>query len=249
MVLTCLLQHCQVGDIYSVVEVHLLSQLPPARHRWVAVHHGVYIRLGHCYAMSVVGYFEPVEHCLPSSFLGNGTCQGFRALKMHIAFQENNKKYINNNAFSHSQQEKKPEMASNMLVRDIMSKDVKVVNNNTSVQEVVATMTKYDKDAILIVQSGKPTGIITVKDVLVRALEHGVPLNSIIARMIYTNPLVTIDENKSVEEAANLMKHWKIKHLPVTQNEALVGIVTDRDIIYAVPQLMSVMEEFCRPKE
>ncbi|HEX9262691.1 MAG TPA: CBS domain-containing protein [Candidatus Bathyarchaeia archaeon] len=139
-------------------------------------------------------------------------------------------------------------MASNILVRDIMSKDVKVVRNDTTVQEVVATMTKFDKDAILIVQSGKPTGIITVKDVLVRAVEHGMPLNAIIARMIYTNPLVTIDEGATVEEAAKLMKHWKIKHLPVTQNDKLVGMITDRDVIYAVPTLMSIMEEFCRPK-
>jgi len=140
-------------------------------------------------------------------------------------------------------------MASNILVRDIMSKDVKTVRNDTTVQEVVATMTKFDKDAILVVQSGKPTGIITVRDVLVRAVEHGMPLNSIIARMIYTNPLVTIDENTTVEEAAKLMKSWRIKHLPVIQNERLVGMVTDRDVVYAVPALMSTMEEFCRPKK
>jgi CBS domain-containing protein len=138
-------------------------------------------------------------------------------------------------------------MASNVIVRDIMSKDLKVVRNDTTVQEVVATMTKYDKDAILVVQSGRPTGIITVKDVLVRAVEHGMPLNSIIARMIYTNPLVTIDENTTVEEAAQLMKQWKIKHLPVTQNEKLVGMVTDIDIVFAVPKMMSTMEEICRP--
>ena len=140
-------------------------------------------------------------------------------------------------------------MASNILVRDIMSKDVKTVRNDTTVQEVVATMTKFDKDAILVVQSGKPTGIITVRDVLVRAVEHGMPLNSIIARMIYTNPLVTIDENTTVEEAAKLMKSWRIKHLPVIQNERLVGMITDRDVVYAVPALMSTMEEFCRPKK
>jgi CBS domain-containing protein len=138
-------------------------------------------------------------------------------------------------------------MASNIIVRDIMSKDVKVVRNDTTVQEVVATMTKYDKDAILVVQSGKPTGIITVKDVLVRAVEHGMPLNSIIARMIYTNPLVTIDESATVEEAAALMKRWKIKHLPVTQNDRLVGMVTDIDIVFAVPAMLSTMEELCHP--
>ena len=140
-------------------------------------------------------------------------------------------------------------MASNVLVREIMSKDVKTVNNNTTMKEVVALMTKYDKDAILVEQSGKPTGIITVKDVLVRAVEHGVPLNTIIARMVYTNPLVVIDAEATVEEAANLMKHWKIKHLPIVdKNGALVGMVNDRDIVYAVPSLMSTMEEFCRAK-
>ena len=140
-------------------------------------------------------------------------------------------------------------MASNVMVRDIMSKDVKTVRNDTTVKEVIALMNKYDKDAILVEQSGKPTGIITVKDVLVRAVEHGVPLNTIIARMVYTNPLVTIPENSSVEEAANLMKEWKIKHLPIVDKEGcLVGMINDRDIVYSVPSLMSTMEEFCRTK-
>jgi CBS domain-containing protein len=140
-------------------------------------------------------------------------------------------------------------MASNVLVRDIMSKDCKTVNNTTTMKEVVALMTKFDKDAILVIQSGIPTGIITVKDVLVRAVEHGVPLSTIIARMVYTNPLVVIDESATVEEAAKLMKHWQIKHLPIVdKNGALVGMVNDRDIVYAVPSLMSTMEEFCRAK-
>jgi CBS domain-containing protein len=130
-----------------------------------------------------------------------------------------------------------------------MSKDVKTVRNDTSVKEVVALMNKYDKDAILVEQSGKPTGIITVKDVLVRAVEHGVPLNAIIARMVYTNPLVTIDELATVEEAAKLMKHWQIKHLPIVdKNGCLIGMINDRDIVYSVPSLMSTMEEFCRTK-
>jgi CBS domain-containing protein len=140
-------------------------------------------------------------------------------------------------------------MASNILVRDIMSKDIKTVRNDTSVKEVISLMTKYDKDAILVEQSGKPTGIITVKDVLVRAVEHGVPLNTIIARMVYTNPLVVIEENATVEEAAKLMKHWQIKHLPIVDKSgALLGMINDRDVVYSVPKLMSTMEEFCRTK-
>jgi len=140
-------------------------------------------------------------------------------------------------------------MASNVVVRDIMQKDVKTVENNTVLKDVIALMSKYDKDAILVIQSGKPTGIITARDLIVRAMEAEVPIKTIIARMVYTNPLVVIDENATIEEAAKLMKHWNIKHLPVVDKQgALVGLLDDRAIVYAVPKLMSIMEEFCRRK-
>jgi CBS domain-containing protein len=140
-------------------------------------------------------------------------------------------------------------MASNALVRDIMSKDVKVVQNDTSAQEVVALMAKYDVDAVLVVQSGKPTGIITNQDVLIRAVGPGVPLKSVIARMIYTNPLVTIEESATVEEAANLMKSWRIKHLPVTKDGRLVGMLTYVDIVFVVPAMLPIMKELWRPSK
>jgi CBS domain-containing protein len=139
-------------------------------------------------------------------------------------------------------------MASNVTVKDIMTKDVKTVENNTVMKEVISIMNKYDKDAILVVQSGKPTGIITVKDVLIRAVEAEVPLKTVIARMVYTNPLVVIDQNATVKEAAELMKHWNIKHLPVVdKNGALVGMVDDVQIIYSDPKLMPTMD-YCRRK-
>src|SRR5665648_152810 len=139
-------------------------------------------------------------------------------------------------------------MASNVVVKDIMQKDVKVVNNNTVMRDVIQIMNKFDKDAILVIQSGKPTGIITVKDVLIRAVEAEVPLRTVIARMVYTNPLVVIEQNATIEEAAKLMKHWNIKHLPVVDKAgALVGMVDDRQIVYADPKLMSIMD-YCRRK-
>jgi CBS domain-containing protein len=154
---------------------------------------------------------------------------------------------INNNCFSDSVKVK-IEMASNVTVKDIMQKDVKTVENNTVMKDVISIMNKYDKDAILVIQSGKPTGIITVKDVLIRAVEAEVPLRTIIARMVYTNPLVVIDQNATLKEAAELMKHWNIKHLPVVDKAgALVGMVDDRQIVYADPKLMSIME-YCRRK-
>jgi CBS domain-containing protein len=139
-------------------------------------------------------------------------------------------------------------MASNVLVKEIMTKDVHVVRNDTSVQEVIATMTKYDLGYIMVEQSGKPTGIITEHDILVRLVSQGIAPSAVIARMVYTNPVFTIDENATVEEAVQQMKHWGVKHLPVTGKKGeLVGVLTSDDVMFAVPSMISMMEEFCRP--
>lgn len=139
-------------------------------------------------------------------------------------------------------------MATNVTVKDIMQKDVKTVENNTVLKDVIALMTKYDKDAILVIQSGKPTGIITARDLIVRAMEAEVPIRTIIARMVYTNPLVVIDQNATLKEAAELMKHWNIKHLPaVDKNGALVGMVDAMQIVQADPKLIPIMD-FARRK-
>ena len=136
---------------------------------------------------------------------------------------------------------------ANTTVKDIMQKDVKTVENNTVLKDVINLITKYDKDAVFVVQSGKPTGIITQRDLIVRAMEAEVPIKTIIARMVYTNPLVVIDQGATLKEAAELMKHWNIKHLPaVDKNGAIVGLVDATQIIFADPKLMTTLDYICR---
>ena len=60
--------------------------------------------------------------------------------------------------------------------------------------------------------------------------------------MVYTNPLVVIDQYATLKEAAELMKHWNIKHLPaVDKNGALVGMVDATQIVFADPKLMPTL--------
>ncbi|MBT0159533.1 CBS domain-containing protein [Candidatus Bathyarchaeota archaeon A05DMB-2] len=140
-------------------------------------------------------------------------------------------------------------MASNILVKDLMSTNVHVFRNESTAQEIVSTMSKYNVDYVIVVQSAKPTGIITMRDVIVRMVEQGLDPKVVIARAIYTNPLVTIEENATVEEAAKLMKDWKIKHLPVTRDGRITGMITYLDIAFAVPELLPEMKELYRPSK
>jgi CBS domain-containing protein len=138
-------------------------------------------------------------------------------------------------------------MASVVLVRDVMSKDVKVVRPDTTIKEVVATMNKFNIGSIIVMQSDKPVGIITERDVLRRIIELSLAPETQTARHVMTSPITTTNETASIEEAAKLMAKKKIKRLPVINDGKLVGILTYTDIVFKVPTLLSVLEEIVRP--
>ncbi|MEM2104062.1 MAG: CBS domain-containing protein [Candidatus Bathyarchaeia archaeon] len=139
-------------------------------------------------------------------------------------------------------------MAGIVLVRDVMSKNVRVVRPDSSAQEVVATMNKFDIGSIVVVQGERPVGIITKRDILKRIVEPSLTPETLTARQIMTSPVVTINENASINEAAKLMAKKGIKRLLVTRNnDELVGIVTFTDIVTKVPDMLNILEELVRP--
>jgi len=138
-------------------------------------------------------------------------------------------------------------MAGIVLIRDIMSKDVRIVRPDTSVKEVVATMNKFNIGSIIVVQGDRPVGIITERDILRRIVEPCLAPETLTARQLMTSPVITISETASIEEAARLMARKKIKKLPVMNNGKLVGIVSYTDIVFNVPTMLSMLEEIVRP--
>jgi CBS domain-containing protein len=139
-------------------------------------------------------------------------------------------------------------LSETLLVKDIMSTPVKAVREDTVLHEVIATLSNFDIDALVVVEGDKPVGIVTAKDVLTRAYEHGMPVSTVKAGLVASSPVTTIDEEANVQEAAEVMRRKHIKHLPVTRQNCLVGMLSDTDIIFAMPDMMSTMEEVCRPK-
>ncbi|UCD26776.1 MAG: CBS domain-containing protein [Candidatus Bathyarchaeota archaeon] len=138
-------------------------------------------------------------------------------------------------------------MAGIVPVRDVMSKDVKVVRPDSSVKEVVATMNKFDIGSIIVVQGNRPVGIITERDILRRIVQPSLAPETLTARQVMTSPVLTITEIASINEAAELMAKKKVKKLPVMDKQKLVGIVTFTDIVAKVPTMLSILEELVRP--
>jgi CBS domain-containing protein len=139
-------------------------------------------------------------------------------------------------------------MAGIVLVRDIMSKDVRVVRPDTVMKEVVATMNKFDIGSIVVVQSNRPVGIITERDILRRIVEPCLAPEVLRAREVMSSPVITIDEAASIDEASQIMAAKSVKRLLVMDNEKLVGILTFTDIVTQVPNMLGILEELVRPQ-
>jgi len=137
-------------------------------------------------------------------------------------------------------------MGGLVLVRDIMSKDVKAVRPDSSVKEVVAKMNKFNIGSIVVVQGDKPVGVISERDILKRVVEPCLSPEVLTARQVMTSPVVTINETVSLEEAAKLMAKRKVRKIPVMNKQKLVGIVTFTDIVNKVLTTLSILEEFAK---
>jgi len=137
-------------------------------------------------------------------------------------------------------------LAGLMLVRDVMTKEPRVVRRDTSVQEVVATMNKFDISSVIVVQEKRPVGIITHKDIVSKIVQPRIPPDAVRAMEIMATPVVSINEEAGIEEAARLMAKKRIKKLAVVRDDQLVGIITSYDLMRAAPKLTAMLDELLK---
>jgi len=138
-------------------------------------------------------------------------------------------------------------MAGMISVADAMTKDVRVVREDTNVQEVVHTMTKFDISSVVVVQKERPIGLITHKDIMMKVLEQDFVPSALTARHVMSAPVTTISEDATIEEAAKMMASKGYKKLIVVRDGGLVGIVTTTDIVRQQPKLVALFEDLLRP--
>jgi len=139
-------------------------------------------------------------------------------------------------------------MAGIVQVRDVMSKEVKVVRPDTLVKEVVATMNKFSIGSIIVVQSDRPVGIITERDILKRIVEPCLAPETLRAREVMSSPVITIRDTVSIDEAAKIMARKRLKKLLVMEENKLAGIRTFTDIVIQVPNMLGILAELVRPQ-
>lgn len=114
-----------------------------------------------------------------------------------------------------------------MLAKDIMTKQVTTVTSNITARELAKIFTRHNiTGAPVVDKKGKVTGIVSDGDLLTSKGKRVVSF--------MTKQIISVSEDASVEEIANLMTAHKIKRVPVLNGEKLVGIVSRTDIVRAI---------------
>jgi len=125
---------------------------------------------------------------------------------------------------------------ADMKVREIMSRPIVTEDEDALVMEIVKKMAELRIGSVVITSEGKPAGIITERDIALKAVLKDKTATTVKAKEIMSSPLVTIDPEASVDEATELAVKEQIKRLPVVENGVLVGIISVRNILTRKPE-------------
>jgi CBS domain-containing protein len=104
---------------------------------------------------------------------------------------------------------------------------------STHVFDVAKIMAKLNVGAVVVVRDFEPLGIITEGDIIERVVLANKDIHTIVAQEIMTAPLLTIDSERTIEKALEIMQKNHLRRLVVVKGEKLVGIVTERRLLLA----------------
>ena len=135
-------------------------------------------------------------------------------------------------------------LRTKMLVKDVMSSPVVTSNEDDAANKVAALMDKDDLGCVIVTNtSGKPIGIITERDLVIRVIAKNLKPDTIKAKEIMTTPLVTIEPDSTISDAARRMNRLDIRRLGVFYKGNLVGIISSKDLLGVMPELIEIIQE------
>src|SRR5687768_3608505 len=112
-------------------------------------------------------------------------------------------------------------------VRDIMTAGAHCVAPNTKLTEAAKLMGELDVGALPVCDNDRLAGMVTDRDITVRAVAHGRDPNQTTVQDAMTGGIVFIYDDQDVEEAARLFEAKRIRRLPVLNREKrMIGIIS-----------------------
>jgi CBS domain-containing protein len=118
-----------------------------------------------------------------------------------------------------------------MKVKEVMTRDIEKISADNYIKDAASMMRSMDVGALPVCENDRLIGIITDRDIAIRAVADGLDPNACTVRDAMSNDVCCCYEDDDVEKAAQLMEQHQIRRLPVfDRNHRAVGIVSLGDL-------------------
>jgi CBS domain-containing protein len=118
-------------------------------------------------------------------------------------------------------------------VREVMTEDPKTVEASATLEEAAKIMAESDVGNVLVVENDEVQGIVTDRDIVVRAIAKGESPGDTSVREVATTEVETLGPDDSIDDAIKKMEERDVRRLPVVDDGKPVGIVTLGDLAKA----------------
>jgi CBS domain-containing protein len=132
-------------------------------------------------------------------------------------------------------------------IRDVMTARPKTLSSGASVLEAAQAMREQDIGDVVVVDNNRLCGILTDRDIVVRALAEGRDPSQTTVGDICSRELVTITPEKSLGEGIRLMRERAIRRLPVEEHGHVIGVVSLGDLAVDVDRRSALADISAAP--
>ena len=119
-----------------------------------------------------------------------------------------------------------------------MRRNPPTVSPSEPISSLSYIMIRENIGAVIVIEKGKPIGIITEKDILERVLTQDKDIYKTHAKDIMSTPLISIEANQPIRDALKLMNDKKIRRLAVMEEGSLIGLITERRLLESICNLI-----------
>jgi CBS domain-containing protein len=134
-------------------------------------------------------------------------------------------------------------------VRDVMTLGVRTVEPSQSLAEAAEIMKGEDVGSVPVVEDGRLVGIVTDRDIVIRAVAEGRDPQAVRVDEIASRDVVTVEAEQDLDDALALMARHQVRRLPVVKQERLVGMLAQADVALEAKEkkVGETVEEISKP--
>ena len=116
----------------------------------------------------------------------------------------------------------------------LTQKNMATITSEQSVQDAAQAMTEKQIGSLLVMEAEELVGIVTEADLVRKGIATRLPANSTRVGAVMNYPLIPIDINRTIRDASRLMAEKRIRHLAVTEDDKVIGLLSVRDLVRIV---------------